>query len=541
MNFKISKQNQKSKIVVFILLAIFTQQALSLRLLQSNDTCGKYTITNNGDCGSGIYCKNSAPFCSKWSSCRPEIEYDSSANQAHNYNRIPEECGGPANGGPNPDDNTDDNDDDNTDDNTDDNDDVDCDKFIIESIGACGPINKTFCSERLPFCDEWNWCQTAVTADRKNTDWDYDHFPEECKGSGPGPKPDNSIPADVQRAMESGTMINHNVEVDFTNIENNVENVQRAMRTISKAFFEENLPRKNEVYTWEGFMQAIARYPKFCGEKADTVTMTLDQMCKREIGILIAHATQETGENDVWSSIPDWKQGLYWVTEMGCDKGDDVQTPCSGYSQSCEWPLHGKWFPCPAEGRTHGYYGRGAIQLSYSYNYGSFGLSYAADQQIFLDKPERIAKEGELALLATLWFYMTPQNPKPSMHEVVVELFIPGERDINDGITVGFGATTNIINGGIECNTQGDEFIKSDKRIKYFKNWMGILGVSESEDHFMTENLGCSHMGQFMENGAAGERKLYWEQQGNGCMLVKWASKYVATIEGAYEMCQNNQ
>ena len=80
------------------------------------------------------------------------------------------------------------------------------------------------------------------------------------------------------------------------------------------------------------------------------------------------------------------------------------------------------------------------------------------------------------------------------------------------------------------------------KRIKYFKNWMNLLGVQENEDKFLTENLGCSHMEQFMENGSAGERKLYWEnQQGNGCMLVKWASKYVATIEGAYEMCENQQ
>lgn len=41
---------------------------------------------------------------------------------------------------------------------------------------------------------------------------------------------------------------------------------------------------------------------------------------------------------------------------------------------------------------------------------------------------------------SAMWFYMTAQSPKPSMHDAVMGR-VPG----------GFAATINIINGGIEC------------------------------------------------------------------------------------------
>ena len=66
--------------------------------------------------------------------------------------------------------------------------------------------------------------------------------------------------------------------------------------------------------------------------------------------------------------------------------------------------------------------------------------------------PDLVATEGEHAFGSAIWFYMTPANPKPSMHEVVTGFFTPNSVDTSVGITATFGATTNIINGGIECN-----------------------------------------------------------------------------------------
>lgn len=54
------------------------------------------------------------------------------------------------------------------------------------------------------------------------------------------------------------------------------------------------------------------------------------------------------------------------------------------------------------------YYGRGAFQLSWNYNYGYFSEVIFGDTKTLLNKPERVANEGWLAITAALWFYMTP-------------------------------------------------------------------------------------------------------------------------------------
>jgi len=130
---------------------------------------------------------------------------------------------------------------------------------------------------------------------------------------------------------------------------------------------------------------------------------------------------------------------------------------------------------------------------------------------------------------------MTPQNPKPSMHEVVVGLFKPNADDTKKNIVDGFGATINIINGGIECNTQGAENKKALNRINYFMNWMKFFEAES--DPFLEENLGCNTMGRFGSGGAAAQRTLYWIKEGDDCKLSRWAAKYEVTIHGAYELC----
>lgn len=70
--------------------------------------------------------------------------------------------------------------------------------------------------------------------------------------------------------------------------------------------------------------------------------------------------------------------------------------------------------------------------------------------------PDRVAREGDVAMTAGIWFYMTPQNPKPSMHDVMTGNFVPNSVDLASNITAGFGTTTNILNGGLECGKPHD-------------------------------------------------------------------------------------
>ncbi|KAK6053653.1 hypothetical protein COOONC_08843 [Cooperia oncophora] len=70
-----------------------------------------------------------------------------------------------------------------------------------------------------------------------------------------------------------------------------------------------------------------------------------------------------------------------------------------------------------------------------------------------LEEPNLIMTKMDppLAILASLWFYMTPQPPKPAMHDIVMGTWNSGSKNAAAGYTGPiFGPTSLIINN--ECN-----------------------------------------------------------------------------------------
>jgi len=102
----------------------------------------------------------------------------------------------------------------------------------------------------------------------------------------------------------------------------------------------------------------------------------------------------------------------------------DCKPGASGHGSSrCDYKStnwSAKFYP-PSRGEQ--YYGRGPIQLSWNYNYGSFskvlGESNYESKMYLLEHPDEAASSGYVAFQAGLWFWMTPQSPKPSMHDVI--------------------------------------------------------------------------------------------------------------------------
>ena len=60
------------------------------------------------------------------------------------------------------------------------------------------------------------------------------------------------------------------------------------------------------------------------------------------------------------------------------------------------------------------YYGRGAKQLSWNYNYGAFSVAMYGDTETLLSAPELVA-DTWLNFASAFWFFVTPQPPKPSI------------------------------------------------------------------------------------------------------------------------------
>ena len=62
-----------------------------------------------------------------------------------------------------------------------------------------------------------------------------------------------------------------------------------------------------------------------------------------------------------------------------------------------------------------------------------------------------------------MWFYMTPQPPKPCMHSIATGNYVPNETDKKKNFRADFGTTINVINGNKECGSDfNDE--KTDEK-----------------------------------------------------------------------------
>lgn len=317
---------------------------------------------------------------------------------------------------------------------------------------------------------------------------------------------------------------------------NNPENVQRVERIVSADDFEYMFSMRHAAYTYTGFLQAIGKFPGYCAtyEGQDS-----DAICSKLIATLVAHGGQETGAHDPNASIPGWRQAMYFLRESGCTEG----APGCGYDVTCapdSW--QGAKWPC---GPGKQYYGRGFKQLSYNFNYGPFSFALFGDETVFLNDPDKVAS-SYYPIASAVWFSVTPQAPKPSILHVVDGTWQPNAVDAAAGISKGFGATTNIVNGGIECGASTDgvtEKPQSANRIKYYKGVAEYLNVPIGAD----EELGCAGQDSYVVEGAGGlllnldqDWAYYAENPGGksfACKLVGYQTAYNVLEEGSYKAC----
>ncbi len=222
-------------------------------------------------------------------------------------------------------------------------------------------------------------------------------------------------------------------------------------------------PCKGSFYTYQAFLAAASSFPAFASEGTDEIR-------KRELAAFLANISHETTGG--WPTAPDgpYSWGLCWITEGGTVDPSQLPDYCS---PSAQWPC--------ASGKK--YFGRGPIQLSWNYNYGQCGDALGLD---LLNNPDQVAMDAEVAFRTALWFWMTPQAPKPSCHDVMSGQWTPSAADTAAGRLPGFGLTINIINGGIECGYPSPMQVLD--RLGYYDRYTQVLGTTKGD------NLDCASM-----------------------------------------------
>ena len=275
---------------------------------------------------------------------------------------------------------------------------------------------------------------------------------------------------------------------------------------LSEQDWEYLFPMRAAEYTYSNFLKAIGKFPAVCGTYTDG--RDSDAICRKSLATMFAHFAQETGGHESWRDIPEWRQALVYLREVGWVEGQK-----GGYNGECNPDIwQGQTWPCgkDKDGDYLSYFGRGAKQLSHNYNYGPFSdAMYDGDVRPLLDKPERVA-DTWMNLASAVFFFVYPQPPKPSMLHVIDGTWVPNDHDKANGLVEGFGVTIQIINGGVECGG-AEENAQSLNRIAYYKEFANYLKVPIAGD----EVLGCKNMKQFDEGGA-GALPIYWEEDWDG-------------------------
>jgi basic endochitinase B len=227
------------------------------------------------------------------------------------------------------------------------------------------------------------------------------------------------------------------------------------------------LKATGDFYSFNAFVAAARVFPDFL--TGDAVTQ------KRELAAFLANIAQETSGG--WAEAPGgyFKWGLHYVEENQKDRINAYADPSK------------KKYP-PVEGKY--YFGRGPKQLSWNYNYGQFSEAWYGTKDSLLQHPERLAQDAVLSFASAIWFWMTPQFPKPSCHDIMAGNWKPNADDLQKGRVPGFGATLNVINGGVECGT-GTELEKTSYRYKYYQYFCDYFHVSPGE------NVSCSNQTPF--------------------------------------------
>ena len=325
------------------------------------------------------------------------------------------------------------------------------------------------------------------------------------------------------------------------------------------------LSKDKNVYTYSNFLKAIALFPSICSNDVSSDKEKVLDVCRHVLAAMFAHFEHETGSltkavekkdhRDIYCNEKAWRKDAY-----PCAKGEDE------------------------------YYGRGALQLSWNYNYGPFSKAMFGDPMILLNNPDWVATTW-LNFAAAMWYFVIPQPPKPSMLEVLDGSWKPNTKQESRKHSPGFGLTTAIINGACECGSNPHEANAQNERAEHYKKFAKKLGYDFKKDKDKkkknkkdkddnkediehnkddkdenkkdkddnqkdneNEELYCKDMSLFPMEEDCGkeseekkydddERKLYWEWDcwAKDCKLVTYQTAYSALVEGDYAKCKEEK
>jgi len=229
--------------------------------------------------------------------------------------------------------------------------------------------------------------------------------------------------------------------------------------------FEALAPEAQHPYSYRGFCQAVRDYNANHPSEGIFIMGTEVQQ-RHELAAFLGNVLHESDELKAGREYLMCADQKFVGGEMYCKpcdmSGFDWETfTCTGeslasegrafngYCQSNLLPPDGcecdDVYEVSSDGEMAGYvkadklyFGRGAIQLSWNYNYIKASVALTGHSQTFCQRPDWVATKEEYAWGAGLFYWMENVKNDKTCHQAVL---MHNE----------FGQTLDIINGGLEC------------------------------------------------------------------------------------------
>ena len=205
------------------------------------------------------------------------------------------------------------------------------------------------------------------------------------------------------------------------------------------------------------------RYNDFLGSNSTATNI-------QELASFLANASHET----TGAAEGKFDGGLCFAVERGCPGA----AKCSNY---CHDP--DAWGPkCP-----DGYYGRGALQISWPMNYAEVSKDIFGDANILLNNPDGLLS-SDTAWKASLVFWLKHIGGFGDTSQTTIKNQATCHNAIVSN-TVDFGKTIEVINGDIECNSL--DVPEAINRIDYYKTYVNAFSSACGMKIEPTTNLKC--------------------------------------------------
>jgi len=230
----------------------------------------------------------------------------------------------------------------------------------------------------------------------------------------------------------------------------------------TEAEFWDLAPNSTFPYTFDGFCKAVDDYNMHHSEKIFMMG-SLEQR-KAELAAFLGNTAHESDDFEAGreylacgdkkevdgkvyckpcnNDLYDWENNICTVSMV------DQNSPYNSYCQPSFEPPEGcvceTITQVAEEGELAGYveaskvfYGRGAIQLSWNYNYIRASYALTGAPETFCQNPEMVATNELYAWGSGIFFWMESEKEGTTCHK--------------EALKGDFGGTLNVINGGLEC------------------------------------------------------------------------------------------